>query len=170
MKQNIIIVLLTAICGLLGWVGAQVYEERQAKAKTETVQSIQAVQEQIAQTSEQLNRAVVEADLAVQDIKETAGLPTDEIVNGGVWQSKAEGVVDDPNDPKPKETIILQVVAVVDKDGKIIETDLLNRSQYKNLDLNASALERIQNTKIPPKIINGQPVKTRYLIPVYFEI
>ena len=29
MKQNIIIVLLTAICGLLGWVGAQVYEERQ---------------------------------------------------------------------------------------------------------------------------------------------
>lgn len=170
MKQNIIIVLLTAICGLLGWVGAQVYEERQAKAKTETAQSVQAVQEQIAQTSEQLNRAVVEADLAVQDIKETAGLPTDEIVNGGVWQSKADGVVDDPSDPKPKQTIILQVVAVVDKDGNVIEADLLNRSQFKNVDINTSALERVKNSKIPPKTINGQPFKTRYLIPIKYEV
>ena len=168
MKQNIIIVLLTAICGLLGWVGAQVYEERQAKAKTETAQSVQAVREQIAQTSEQLNRAVVEADLAVQDIKETAGLPTDEIVNGGVLRSSQ--IDRHPNDPKPKQTIVLQIVAVVDTDGKVIEADLLNRSQFKNVDINTSALERVKNSKIPPKTINGQPFKTRYLIPVKYEV
>ena len=168
MKQNIIIVLLTAICGLLGWVGAQVYEERQAKAKTETAQSVQAVREQIAQTSEQLNRAVVEADLAVQDIKETAGLPTDEIVNGGVLRSSQ--IDRHPNDPKPKQTIVLQIVSVVDTDGKVIEADLLNRSQFKNVDINTSALERVKNSKIPPKTINGQPFKTRYLIPVKYEV
>ena len=168
MKQNIIIVLLTAICGLLGWVGAQVYEERQAKAKTETAQSVQAVREQIAQTSEQLNRAVVEADLAVQDIKETAGLPTDEIVNGGVLRSSQ--IDRHPNDPKQKQTIVLQIVAVVDTDGKVIEADLLNRSQFKNVAINTSALERVKNSKIPPKTINGQPFKTRYLIPVKYEV
>lgn len=167
MKQNIIIVLLTAICGLLGWVGAQVYEERQAKAKTETAQSVQAVQEQIAQTSEQLNRAVVEADLAVQDIKETAGLPMDEVVNGGVYQNKSTEVKD-PSDPKPKNQGVIQIVAIVDKDGKVIEANLLNRSQFK--ELNDAALNNTLNKKIPPKIINGQPFKTRYLIPVKYEI
>lgn len=167
MKQNIIIVLLTAICGLLGWVGAQVYEERQAKAKTETAQSVQAVQEQIAQTSEQLNRAVVETDLAVQDIKETAGLPMDEVVNGGVYQNKSTEVKD-PSDPKPKNQGVIQIVAIVDKDGKVIEANLLNRSQFK--ELNDAALNNTLNKKIPPKIINGQPFKTRYLIPVKYEI
>ncbi|WMC01252.1 TonB-like protein [Inovirus D_HF35_23] len=167
MKQNIIIVLLTAICGLLGWVGAQVYEERQEKAKTETAQSVQAVQEQIAQTSEQLNRAVVEADLAVQDIKETAGLPTDEIVNGGVYDNKSTEVRD-PSDPQPKNQGVIQIVAIVDKDGKVIEANLLNRSQFK--ELNDAALNNTLNKKIPPKIINGQPFKTRYLIPVKYEI
>ena len=167
MKQNIIIVLLTAICGLLGWVGAQVYEERQAKAHVATAQSVQEVKEQIAQTSEQLNRAVVEADLAVQDIKETAGLPTDEIVNGGVYANKSTEVRD-PSDPQPKKTIVLQIVTVVDENGKVMEADLLNSSNRKEAD--KSILEYVKNTKIPPKIINGHPVKTRYLVPVTYEI
>ena len=168
MKQNIIIVLLTAICCFLGWFAAQFHETHQMQASVERAENVKAVQEQIAQTSEHLNRAVVETDLAVQDIKETAGLPMDEVVNGGVWHSNPSPR--HPDDPQPKETIILQVVAVVDKDGKVIEADLLNRSQYKKLDLNKSAIERIQNTKFPPKIINGQPAKTRYLIPVKYEI
>ena len=167
MKQNIIIVLLTAICGLLGWVGAQVYEERQAKAHVATAQSVQEVKEQLAQTSQELNRAVVEADLAVQDIKETAGLPTDEVVNGGVYANKSTEVRD-PSDPQPKKTIVLQIITVVDENGKVMEANLLNSSNRKEAD--KSILEYVKNTKIPPKIINGHPVKTRYLVPVTYEI
>ena len=92
----------------------------------------------------------------------------DEVVNGGVWQSKADGVVDDPNDPKPKQTIILQVVAVVDKDGNVIEADLLNKINRKDAD--KTILNAIKTSKFPPKIINGQPFKTRYLIPVKYRI
>ena len=168
MKQNIIIVLLTAICCFLGWFAAQFHEERQTRANAEAVQSVQDVKQQIAQTSQELNRAVVEANLAVQDIKETAGLPMDEVVNGGVWQSKADGVVDNPSDPKPKQTIILQVVAVVDKEGNVIEADLLNKINRKDAD--KTILNAIKTSKFPPKIINGQPFKTRYLIPVKYEI
>ena len=106
MKQNIIIVLLTAICCLLGWFAAQFHEEKQLRANAEAVQSVQDVKQQIAQTSQELNRAVVEADLAAQDIKETAGLPMDEVVNGGVYNNKSNEVRD-PSDPQPKKTIVL---------------------------------------------------------------
>lgn len=167
MKQNIIIVLLTAICCLLGWFAAQFHEEKQLRANAEAVQSVQDVKQQIAQTSQELNRAVVEADLAVQDIKETAGLPMDEVVNGGVYNNKSNEVRD-PSDPQPKKTIVLQIITVVDENGKVIEANLLNSSNRKDADKNI--IEYVKNTKIPPKVINGQPVKTRYLVPVTYEI
>jgi len=146
MKQNIIIVLLTAIFCLLGWFAAQFHEDKQLRANAKAVQSVQDVKQQIAKTSQELNRAVVEADLAVQDIKETAGLPMDEVVNGGIYQNKSTEV----------------------KDPSDIEANLLNRSQFK--ELNDAALNNTLNKKIPPKIINGQPFKTRYLIPVKYEV
>ena len=167
MKQNIIIVLLTAIFCLLGLFAAQFHEDKQLRANAKAVQSVQDVKQQIAKTSQELNRAVVEADLAVQDIKETAGLPMDEVVNGGIYQNKSTEVKD-PSDPKPKNQGVIQIVAIVDKDGKVIEANLLNRSQFK--ELNDAALNNTLNKKIPPKIINGQPFKTRYLIPVKYEV
>ena len=171
MKQNIIIVLLTAICGLLGWVGAQVYEERQAKAHVATAQSVQEVKEKIAQTSEQLNRAVVEADLAVQDIKETAGLPTDDVVNGGIHNLKNKFTYeiepDSSKKGKPFEKGTFQVLAVVDKSGKVIDVSVINPSTEELV--NDMTITQIKNLSIPPKIINGNPSKTRYLIPVHYE-
>ncbi len=171
MKQNIIIVLLTAICCLLGWFAAQFHEEKQLRANAEAVQSVQDVKQQIAQTSQELNRAVVEADLAVQDIKETAGLPMDEVVNGGIHNLKNrftyEIEPDSSKKGKPFEKGTFQVLAIVDKSGKVIDVSVINPSTEELV--NEMTITQIKNLSIPPKIINGKASKTRYLIPVHYE-
>ncbi len=171
MKQNIIIVLLTSICCFLGWFAAQFHESRQMQASVERAESVKEVQEQTTQTSEQLNRAVVKMDLAVKDIKETAGLPMDEVVNGGIHNLKNRFTYDLGPDGskkgKPFEKGTFQVLAIVDKDSKVIDVSIINPSEEDIL--NTMTITQINQLSIPPKNINGKPAKTRYLIPVKYE-
>ena len=74
----------------------------------------------------------MEADLAVQDIKETAGLPMDEVVNGDIHNLKNRFTYDLEPDgskqEKPFEKGTFQVLAIVDKDSKVIDVSIINPS------------------------------------------
>lgn len=148
MKQNIIILLLTVICCILGYMAAELGNRKPEQAN----------QTEIISAASQ-----TEGKFKAISYKEEVKKPIED-----------GGYINLPAPPYPTEALengeegTTRVEIVVEPDGRVSSTKIVKSSGFKRLD--ETALKAAQAGNIKPKSINGQPVRSRFVAPFTFKM
>ena len=144
MKQNIIITLLSVICGILGYIAANIKSE---VPKTNTLPNIQATKpsefQKITKTNENeiIDYGLIKGKLKPQYTKESL-------------ENEEEG------------SVVVEII--VNKNGIIESAKISHSSGHARLDY--TAIKTAKNEKLEPQTKQGKPIRTRYLISYTFNL
>lgn len=147
MKQNIIIVLLTVICGILGYMAAEM-KQQEGEPKEQTA----------ATSFEPIPYKAEPVRLPESENQETA----------------EGGYINIPMPPYPRAALeneeegLVKVEIIVEPDGHISSAKIIESSGYSSLDI--TALRAAQGSNIRPKIINGKPSRSKFTAPFIFKL
>lgn len=150
MKTNIIIALLSIICGFLGYIAANLnHETKQSVKSAQTQAKIQPKQTAPNPTLEPINKNQFNPE---------------EIINGGMIRKTAKY----PNDAEGEEGIVIYEIQV-NQTGKTNPSSLklIQSSGSRLLDKAARRAVLVEN--YTPQTKNGIPMRTRYLIAYDFR-
>lgn len=151
MKQNIIIILLSAICAILGYIAAQISNEPERQQQTQIVAASPVTQPNPTPT---------------QSIPTTAN-NHDEIIDGGIIKPIKMPKYPERALDNGEEGIVL-VEIETDKSGKVNHSRIAKTSGYPSLD--NSALKSAKLEIYAPATSKGEPMRTRYYVQYTFKL
>lgn len=152
MKQNIIIFLLTVICAILGYMAAEMKQ-----------QDHETVEQTAAATASDTEFKAIPYKEEPDRLPESV---IDEIADGGY--------INLPMPPYPRSSIeneeegTVRIEITVESNGQISSAKIIKSSGYSRLD--AAALRAARGALIRPKIIDGQPVRSKFVTPFIFKL
>lgn len=163
MKQNIIIVLLTILCGLVSYIAIKMTPTHQTKSSEMMTAILEETDKkhakhiaEIQKTLDYINQ-VKESDFTHQrnDITDSATISI--ATPHYPAQARENGVEGD-----------VKVEIVVEPNGTVSSAKIIKSSG--SLALDNAALNAAKQAKVSPKKMNGIPVRSRYIAPFRFKL
>lgn len=145
MKQNIIIILLSAICAILGYIAAQISNESEKQQQTQIVAA-----SPVAQPNPTPTPSIT-----------TANHP-DEIIDGGIISRPAPEYPAQSEENGEEGTVLIEIL--VEQNGAVSKAKVFGSSGYPRLD--NAALRAFKNATYKP--INN--LRTKYIVKTVFSL
>ena len=157
MKQNIIIVLLSAICGILGYMAAQM-QDRPAAVQMASSERV-ADSEQVSD-SERVADSLPAENVGTDESATETQFDKNNYVNGGYRLSTLK--------PETNEKGIVKYEIYVNETGNADRIFITKSSG--NITLDELIKKTAYNEKYDVKTVNGRPIKTFYKSSAEFGI